>query len=386
MKNQTLSILAFAIPLMLPPSLSFAQGSANSAELNQELERLYREKQSGTAQAPAQNQQALPQQIQVQIVEAQKQPVTVIEDSPLSESKADQLRKSRQEAELYTEQTIVEKLEQSRIEDEKRRAEALFGDRLNKKEEAPAAQVAAPVALPPVVVPTQPVVMAPAVVEATPAPETLTKEELKAELKVAIDELKATKAEEEKVNDKTFVSVMAGAGDYADVANVRAQYAAGFALGREFQDRVQVEGSFAFSRYEVEQIADFNYNPFFPRMTEVSQYNIGVGARYKLLTGMFQPMVGGLMSYTQREYKDTQFTINRNNYTSNAIDLGLNIAADIMVSQKMSLFIDYKYMKNLSSQNRDAFQASFVNIANSNVRPLEELDYTILTLGLKTTF
>ncbi len=378
MKKQSLSILALAIPLMLPPSLSFAQSSVNSAELNQELEKLYKEKQASGTSAPAPQ-----QQIQVQIVEAQKQPVTVIEDSPLSESKADQLRKSRQEAELYTEQTIVEKLEQSRIEDEKRRAEALFGDRLNKKEEAPA-QVVAPVALPPVVVPAQPVVVAPAVVEAAPAAEVLTKEDLKSELKMALEEAKA--AQPEVIKDKTFVSVMAGTGDYADVANVRSQYAAGFALGREFQNRIQVEGTFGYSKYEVEQIADFFYNPFFPRMTEVSQYNLGVGARYKLLTGMFQPMIGGLMSYTQREYKDTQFTTNRNDYNSTAIDLGLNISTDIMLSEKMSLFLDYKYIKNISSQNRDAYQASFVNVANSNVKPLERLDYTILTLGLKTTF
>ena len=60
-----------------------------------------------------------------------KQPTTVIEASPLTESKAETIRKARQDAELATEQTIVEKLEMSRMEDEKRRAEVLFGDKFN---------------------------------------------------------------------------------------------------------------------------------------------------------------------------------------------------------------------------------------------------------------
>lgn len=60
-----------------------------------------------------------------------KQPTTVVEASPLVESKAEKIRKSRQDAEVATEQGIVEKLEQSRLEDEKRRAEVLFGDKFN---------------------------------------------------------------------------------------------------------------------------------------------------------------------------------------------------------------------------------------------------------------
>src|SRR6185312_2601845 len=80
------------------------------------------------------------------------QPTTVIEASPLTESGAEKLRKARQEAELYTEQNIVQKLEQSRLEDEKKRADVLFGDKfnqLNNQQNAQAAPavVAAPVAV-----------------------------------------------------------------------------------------------------------------------------------------------------------------------------------------------------------------------------------------------
>src|SRR5438045_3203689 len=42
------------------------------------------------------------------------QPTTYVEATPLEESRADRLRKARQDTEVQTEQKIVEKLEQSR--------------------------------------------------------------------------------------------------------------------------------------------------------------------------------------------------------------------------------------------------------------------------------
>jgi hypothetical protein len=63
--------------------------------------------------------------------QAVQQPTTVVEASPVVESKAEVLRKQRQNAELATEQKIVEKLEDSRLQEEKARADRLFGDRLD---------------------------------------------------------------------------------------------------------------------------------------------------------------------------------------------------------------------------------------------------------------
>ena len=76
---------------------------------------------SGTSSAEAKTRSVL-----------KNQPTTYVEASPLVESRAEQMRKQRQQAELNTEQRIVEKLEQSRLEDEKDRAARLFGGKFTK--------------------------------------------------------------------------------------------------------------------------------------------------------------------------------------------------------------------------------------------------------------
>ncbi len=77
----------------------------------------------------------------------QEQPTTVVEASPLMESNAERMRKQRQGLEVNTEQRIVEKLEEARMEDERARAERLFGTGCGTAKPAPApAPAPAPVA------------------------------------------------------------------------------------------------------------------------------------------------------------------------------------------------------------------------------------------------
>ena len=56
-----------------------------------------------------------------------QQPTTIVEAQPVQESRAELMRKARQNAEVSTEQKIVEKLEESRLREEQqpRRAERL---------------------------------------------------------------------------------------------------------------------------------------------------------------------------------------------------------------------------------------------------------------------
>ncbi|PWU17424.1 MAG: hypothetical protein C5B49_08895 [Bdellovibrio sp.] len=149
---------------LFPAAHVFAQSSLDD-EINAELDRMYQRTQSrGNGQVPSVqiNVQSNPVQMTDQTQKnnqgqkndqgqktataaandnsnsntptstmVQKQPVTVIESSPLVEAKIDRFRKVRQDEEVKTEQKIAEKLELSRIEDERRRTEVLFGDRLN---------------------------------------------------------------------------------------------------------------------------------------------------------------------------------------------------------------------------------------------------------------
>ena len=76
--------------------------------------------------------------------QAKPQPTTVVEAPPASESKADSIRKQRQGQEVQTEQKIVEKLEDSRMQDEKSRADKLFGNKLDNQQPAAQTQQAPP--------------------------------------------------------------------------------------------------------------------------------------------------------------------------------------------------------------------------------------------------
>lgn len=90
----------------------------------------------------------------------QQQPTTYVQAQPVSESRAEAMRKAREHAEVQTEQKIVEKLEQSRLDDERDRADRLFGNRFESPEQKPA-----PAPAPVVVAPAPVAVVAPAPVK-----------------------------------------------------------------------------------------------------------------------------------------------------------------------------------------------------------------------------
>ena len=126
MKN--LGLLAV---LVLVTASGWAQKSFDD-EVNSELDSMYQERHSEKHDVPVPAQLAPASSMQVNVQPVQKQPTTVIEATPLTESRAEKMRRARQDTELQTEQKIVEKLEQSRIEDEKKRSDVLFGDRFNQ--------------------------------------------------------------------------------------------------------------------------------------------------------------------------------------------------------------------------------------------------------------
>lgn len=84
-----------------------------------------------------------------------EQPVSVVEDSPLALSPAEIKRRKRQELEVKTEQEIVERLEEARMQEEKARVQKLFGggfasgvEQKNEPKQEEKAQEVIPAALP----------------------------------------------------------------------------------------------------------------------------------------------------------------------------------------------------------------------------------------------
>lgn len=316
-------------------------------------------------------------QLQAQV---QKQPTTVIVASPLTESRAEQIRRARQDAEVQTEQKIVEKLEVSRMEDEKRRAAILFGDKFSQTQQQQQIQVQQVQQTQQPVVIAAPVVATPIVVEPQENTRDIVREEIRA----------AMRAEDEIVEaplESRYFGAMVGVGDYPSVRNVRANYSLGAQFGTKY-DNFIVEGTFQYSDYNVDS-PYANNGSGIPQSVEVSQYSGALAAKYEFFGGMIRPIVGGLVQYSYRNFAWADhygfgYTSNSNTATSHAIDVGAVLGTDLVFTPKFTLGMDFRYLWNLASR-----------VNTNNVpwmtgpqygTPIEKLSYYVLSIVGKVNF
>ncbi len=315
----------------------------------------------------------------------QEQPSTLIEASSLKESKADLLRKSRQDMEVQTEQKIVEKLEEARIQDEKARADRLFGASL-------AAPLAAPTPAPTPAPQLAPPPQAPQAAQQPPIVivEKQEKEEdaeepaaIKTELKKPVEEAKA-----EESKPSYFVGGLVGVSEYPEANNVRGTGSGGFTVGTVTPEGWVAEGSFMYSTYDLEVVSPMNYSNPYPPFKAITQYNFSAGAKYQFLTGKLRPSIGVLGSYSYRKYTNKQYGyVSSDNAATNALDVGVSAGVDLMITKNFSLGVDFKYLTNVAYNTNSNYQQSFVYPQFSQPgTPLEKLDYYTVTLAGKVIF
>jgi hypothetical protein len=333
---------------------------------------------------------------QVQQTQVQKQPVTVIEASPLQESRAEQIRKARQDAEVSTEQRIVEKLETSRMEDEKKRASVLFGDKFNsmnaESNQGPVQQVQVQQ---PIVVQQVPVVAAPVPVQKVEEPKENTRDIIREELAAASLKAKEEEVVEAPVESTKYVAGLLGVGDYPDVSNVKGNYAFGVAFGSK-HDGIIIEGAFLYSNYRLTPANSYygggayqnNYygGVYYPNEVDINQYSGQLAAKVQLFSGIVKPVFGGLVSYSYRDYKWTNYAggYDSNSAKSHAIDFGALVGADLEFSKKYSLGLDYRYMWNLSSRTDTPSNTWMSGPYYS--KDIEKLQYWVLSVAGRVNF
>jgi hypothetical protein len=342
--NFKLFICAGLLTLLTNASFAQAESTIQSETLSSDVDS---DIDQMAAPQPASRQAVVTQTVIVPQQQAvQKQPTTVVEASPLSDSRADNIRRSRQDEEMRTESKIVEKLEQSRMEDEKKRAAVLFGDKfetLQNSQAQPAAAVAQPVQAPATQIQPQPIVIQ--------QNETLTRDAVREEMRAVLDENE--KAVVPLLQQKYFSGV-AGIAQYPDIKAIQGNYSLGAAFGTRY-DYFLVEGGFLFSNYGILG-ASYLDNNNFVRMAdfEMNQYQGMLAAKYQLLSGFVRPVLGGLVSYSYRSYSATTSTTygsaGTEFGTSHAIDLGVIAGVDLEFNDKMSVGVDMKYMFNMSSR------------------------------------
>lgn len=317
----------------------------------------------------------------------QEQPSTLIEASSLKESKADQLRKSRQDMEVQTEQKIVEKLEEARIQDEKARADRLFGASLAAPtptptpaptpiQFAPPPQAPQAQQQPPVVI-----VEKQEVVSEEPVDNSAS---IKDEVKKQLDEAKV----DQEPKSTYYIGGLVGVSEYPDASNVRGTGSGGVTVGTATADGWVAEGTFMYSTYDLEVVNPYTSGNPYPPFKGVAQYNFEVGAKYQFLSGKLRPTVGVLASYDYRKYQDKQYVyVSSDSANTNALDVGLTAGLDLMITKTFSLGIDFKYFMNVAYNTNADYQQSFTNNQfRQPGTPLEKLDYYTATLAGKVTF
>lgn len=375
----TIAAAIFANLVFVEMAIAQTSGNDLSAEVDSEIEQMYQQNAS-TQNAPKAKAETgavvtqtvvVPQAVTQAAPTVQKQPETTVEGSPLSNSRAESIRRGRQEEELRTESRIVEKLEQSRLEDEKKRAAVLFGDKfdtLQNQQAQPAVQQVAPVQAPSSQV--QPVIIN--------QNETLTRDAVREEVRAALteDENAITPALEQK-----YFTANAAIGQYPDIESIKGNYSLGAGFGTRF-DYFLVEGAFMYSNYTMDAKYVDSFYQTRSANFDMNQYQGIISTKYQLIGGFVRPVVGGLISYSYRQYvanNNTSFGASGTEFgTSHAIDLGLIAGVDLEFSAKMSAGFDLKYMFNMSNK------ISGQTAAGST--PVEELQYFTTGLFARVNF
>ena len=303
----------------------------------------------------------------------QEQPTTIIEDSPLSMSSAERRRRDRQSLELQTESRIVEKLEEARMEDERRRSERLFNQSFGSGDHSQPAPQQVQVIQAPVAAPVAPV-------EAVkPEPKVSVKEEIRA----ALEEMKP---KEEAKPTEYYIQGLVGMGNYPDAVNVRGNVSTGFSVGIVTPERIVAEGTFQYSEFDIETMNP-GYSYATPPFKTLSQYNFSAAMKYQLFSGRVRPVVGAVAGYTYRSYRDQQtyyYSTNAGNVSTNAFDVGGLVGLDVQLTNSFSIGVDLRYMKNIAYRENSDYQRSFVYQRVG--KAVEELDYYMSSLVARFMF
>lgn len=328
----------------------------------------------------------------------QEQPTTLVQDSPLSSSPAEQIRKKRQDAETQTEDTIVQALERARMDDEIRRRDKFNSaigsgaeEESSRRPVVPQAEVPvvpAPVPVVQQVIPAQ-VIAVPSVVEPKEEDSSLVEDkvDIRSEIRSALQDLQPVPVEDPA---SYFISGQVGVGSYPGVSNVRGHVASGFTIGMVTPERIVAEGSFFYGTYELEDVYQYQYqnysvntfqgyNPY-SRIVDMKQYNLGAAIKYQVLPGKFKPVVGGMASYTRRAMSENSVEFR----TSDAFDVGLVTGADLQVTSNFAIGFDFRYLTNISYRGKNDGRNPFTY--RPDLKEIETLDYYMGTLSGKLTF
>lgn len=300
----------------------------------------------------------------------QQQPTTYVEANPITDSKAERIRKLRQKAEINTEEKIVEKLEVSRLKDEKRRAQKLFGNRLDHEEH----QAVHPQPHPH---PQQQVVKVVPVEDKTSKQD---REDLRTEIIDAVrEEINVSKeqelidtAETKTTEDVYFATASFGFAEYSGIS-VPSDNSFGFGFGMVTAEGAFFEGGYSYSKFD---LPDY-------RLRELEQHNFSTSLGFMFFNeARIRPNIGVLGSYTLRKYSGRNYGYgysynNNDKDDSNSFDLGFTGGVDFEVTDNFLIGVNMKYYVNVYSQEDTCYDYN-CSYNNSHIKDsIESSDYYV---------
>ncbi len=316
------------------------------------------------------------------------QPVVHVTDSPISKTYATELRKSRQDAEVQTEQKIVEKLESARLRDEQERYNRLFGNKVKKQSS---------------------IIVADASRQTVVAP---------------ISDIHAsTVLSKETDNDSIYIGLIGGqiANLNQQVVNLNSFGSFGFSFGAKDDSGLIIEGSFYYSRHVLTPMNNLFQNSWFQNNS--LNYNSAFSSNVNQLTGVFsilyspvssrvQPYAGVSAAYNLWMYNhnNTFNPINSMNfnchvgyqfcaaggYRTNSIDIGLSAGMDLKLNDKidvgfnlllnvLNVYNNHSRMYNNYYLNSRYYGANGLFTATTPIS-LEETNWVIASINAKFHF
>ena len=258
----------------------------------------------------SQNQQVDQKAAHDQNAQVSNQPVVRVVGIPTSSTYATELKKSRKEAEVETEQKIVEKLESSRLRDEQERLRKLFGN-----------------------TPKQQTVVAPTIPSAPIAVQATDESEIYSEIV------------EEEDKDSIYVGFHGGQSSNLTRAleNVTSYGSFGISFGASDESGLIMESSFFYSQHQVESHnSSYLNNSDISGLTDVHQLTGVLSLKFTPLSNRFKPYAGIAVSYNYRLYSDYYVCDYGSQYCdsqakSDSVDLGADVGVNFELSKKISI-------------------------------------------------
>lgn len=299
------------------------------------------------------------------VVDASAQPAAPTSTSA-TDAKLDAIKKVRQDVEQKNDSKIIEKLEKTRLEEEKNLAEKIDATNLKDDKKQP--------------------------IEAQPVQQqqpTVKIEKVEVIQPVAAIQPLAEDKKEEKVEEKSeerqwYVGV--GVGNVIYNGNVMTKSNFGVMVGTMLDEHLAVEGSLTYTSLSLTNYwnGGGTQNYLFGSM---DQYDAAAALKYYVLNSLrFRPYVGASADYIYRQYKDAYYG-SYNNYATgqntNSFNVGVLGGIDVRLTERLSIGGEFKYELPIYSQDNGIVTQSYWA---SWAKPLEQTAFTSWLLNLKFNF